>query len=239
MIQMRDGEIRYHVRRYLRVTAKGGRRPQVSKGVTGSNLDLHEAEMEQRRAKPNPAARPSPQESAALTALRASLKNAATDAERIRIENLIRNLEACYRPPGVKSPAKRTDGPAPRPMFKSGTVKAFAAALLQHVDHHNADGRAVGLHVAEILRRVAARFPDNRLSVKDLERIRDEARDLGATYPIRPRARAGKRSAAPLTDSRLPTPANGRRNAARHPRVSDAAREAWGKANRARHAKAA
>lgn len=161
------------------------------------------AEMAQRRAKPNPAARPPSKESVALAALRASLQT-ASGAERERIARLIARTESLYRPPGV-NPSARLRDTASRPIFKPGTVREYAAELLQHVDHLNEDGRMVGLTLAEILRRVAERFPESRLNVKELERIRDIVRDVGGRLPIRARTRASELPARPVTDTGKPT----------------------------------
>ena len=79
-------------------------------------------EMEQRRAKPNPAARPLAKDSAALATLRRDLHH-ASGAERERIAAAIRNLEACYRPsakPPREAPRKPAGEPSAAPVIDSG-----------------------------------------------------------------------------------------------------------------------
>ena len=158
-------------------------------------------EMDARKSKPNPAARPAANNSPALAALRKSLKAAVSKAERTRIETLIRHTESLYRPPGTEKSAPKKREPAPPPLFRPGTVRAYAVAQLLHVDHWDPDGRAVGFTIAEVMRRVAGQFPDRRLTTAELDNIKAAARAKGATFPFRPRSRRGKPSARLVSDT--------------------------------------
>ena len=82
--------------------ATAASKPRSGAGAIGpADLDRRTRctiELEQRRHKPNPEARPPADGSAALKALRESLAKAREPALRARLEAAIAALSVCYRP---------------------------------------------------------------------------------------------------------------------------------------------
>jgi hypothetical protein len=157
------------------------------------------AELAARRTRPRPDARPSPNESAALKALRRSLSQATEPELRARLERAIQNIEKLYRPPTVDKPGPQPTTPKRCCQYQAGGMRAYVAEQLQIVARFDASGHAVGLPTAEIRRRAIARFPlvtrgkymgqPTRCPNDELRRIALELRAQGIDLPRRPRTR--------------------------------------------------
>lgn len=172
------------------------------KGYAGA--DDHEArarcraELDERRHRPRPEARPLPDASPAIKALRKALRT-ASGSERERVQATLDRALACYRPASLPAqPDSRK--PATRPFkCRPGTIKAYTAELLQEVSHTDAAGHRIGLSYAEIQARTIARFPvvqsgrhrgkPTRCAKSELEATAAQLHLAGIVLPFRPRGR--------------------------------------------------
>lgn len=156
-------------------------------------------ELEKRKHRPNPAARPSADASSAIRALQRSLDQTSEPELRRRLEQAISTARSLYRPPGVtKQPDPPSQPPAIRIIF--GTMMAYLVELLTTVDHVDKHGHRIGLDYSTIRERAIAKYPvvpsgrhrgkPTRCNPKELQALAGRLHRAGVVLPFRPRSRS-------------------------------------------------